>query len=113
MEKEILTTNESGNNSNFLLPAILLDEILTAIAEYEETIDYEWGRCRSSEQLIKDGCMPELYNKLIAIKNGIKLSQHDVSGEICENPHCKDGVTMELYGEKYYCHICRDKETDL
>jgi hypothetical protein len=70
MKKETSTTNELGNNANLLLPAVLLDEILTAIADYEETIDGEWGSCRSAEQLIKDGCMPELYNKLLAIKNG-------------------------------------------
>jgi hypothetical protein len=63
-------TNELGNNANLLLPAVLLDEILIAIADYEETIDGEWGSCRSAEQLIEDGCMPELYNKLLAIKNG-------------------------------------------
>ena len=70
MENETLKTNELGNNANLLLPAVLLDEILTAIADYEETIDGEWGSCKSAEQLIKNGCMPELYNKLLALKNG-------------------------------------------
>lgn len=70
MENETLKTNELGNNANLLLPAVLLDEILIAIADYEETIDGEWGSCRSAEQLIEDGCMPELYNKLLALKNG-------------------------------------------
>jgi hypothetical protein len=70
MENETLKTNELGNNTNFLLPAVLLDEILVAIAKYEETIDGEWGSGRSAEQLIEDGCMPELYNKLLALKNG-------------------------------------------
>lgn len=70
MGNETLKTNELGNNANLLLPAVLLDEILTAIANYEEIIDGEWGSCRSAEQLIKDGCMPKLYNKLLAIKNG-------------------------------------------
>ena len=70
MENKTSTNHENGNDANLLLPAVLLDEILTAIADYEETIDGEWGSCKSAEQLIKDGCMPELYNKLLALKNG-------------------------------------------
>lgn len=42
-----------------------------------------------------------------------KLHQPTVISSVCENPHCNDGITMELYGEKYYCHVCRDKQTDL
>jgi ferritin len=36
------------------------------------------------------------------------LSQHDVSVSVCENIHCVDGVVDEIYGEKVYCHKCRD-----
>ena len=27
----------------------------------------------------------------------------------CENPHCEDGVTDEIYGEKIYCSNCENK----
>ena len=47
----------------------LLDEIIEYIENTEETIDGEWGSGRSLKQLIKDNEMPELYNKLILLKN--------------------------------------------
>lgn len=34
------------------------------------------------------------------------LSQHDVSGAVCENPHCRGGIVIEMYGEHYRCGIC-------
>ena len=42
-----------------------------------------------------------------------ELPQPAVISTVCENPHCNDGVTLELYGEKWYCHVCRDRQTDL
>ena len=45
-------------------------EFLTAIKSYvedaEETMDGEWGACRSISQLIKDGAMPQpLYSEIV------------------------------------------------
>lgn len=37
-----------------------------------------------------------------------QFSQHDVSVSVCDNIHCVDGVVSEIYGEKVYCHKCRD-----
>ena len=56
------------SNATLPIPASLLDETLAAIARYEEIIEEEWGHRRSSRQLIKDGEMPAIYHKLLAIK---------------------------------------------
>lgn len=64
--------NKQANSSNelyTLLPTVL-DEIIEYIEEAVETVDGEWGSCRSIEQLKKDDCMPKLYNNLIALRNG-------------------------------------------
>jgi len=52
-----------------LLPAVL-DEIIKYIEDTEQTIDSEWGSCRDLKGLIRDEQMPELYDKLIALRNG-------------------------------------------
>jgi hypothetical protein len=36
----------------------------------------------------------------------------DVSNSVCENPHCKDGIVIEMYGETYRCGICEDKQNE-
>lgn len=62
--------NENPTFGNVLLPADLLDEIIKYIEETEETIDGEWGSCRDLKVLIRAKEMPELYDKLIALRNG-------------------------------------------
>lgn len=62
--------HEIGNDANRLLPAVLLDEIIKYIEKTEETIDGEWGLGRDLKELIRDKEMPELYDKLIALRNG-------------------------------------------
>ena len=62
--------NETPTFGNVLLPAALLDEIIKYIEETEETIDGEWGSSRSVKKLIEHNCMPELYEKMLALKNG-------------------------------------------
>jgi hypothetical protein len=62
--------NETPTFGDVLLPAVLLDEIIKYIEETEEIIDGEWGSCRSVETLIEHNCMPELYAKMLALKNG-------------------------------------------
>ena len=54
----------------YTLSTVLIDEIIKYIEETEMRIEYEWGSCRNLEQLIKNNIMPELYNKLLALKNG-------------------------------------------
>ena len=58
-----------SNELYTLLPTVL-DEMIEYIEEVVETVDGEWGSCRSIEQLKKDDCMPELYHKLMALRNG-------------------------------------------
>lgn len=41
-----------------------------------------------------------------------KLHQPTVSGAVCENPHCVNGIVIEMYGETYRCGICEDKQTE-
>ena len=68
MEEELKDENPACGN--VLLPVILLDEIIKYIEETEKRIDGEWGSCRSVEKLIEHKCMPELYSKMLALKNG-------------------------------------------
>jgi len=68
MTEQNLNT-EPSNSTKPVLPAVLIDEIINYIEEMEETRDKEWGYCRSVEELIKDNCMPELYAKMLALKN--------------------------------------------
>ena len=58
-----------SSSGNVLLPVVLLDEIIKYIEETEKTIDGEWGSGRSVEKLIEHNCMPELYAKMLALKN--------------------------------------------
>jgi hypothetical protein len=46
-----------------------------------------------------------LNNRIQQVKNNDLL--HSVSD--CDNPHCEDGVTDEIYGEKIYCSNCENK----
>jgi hypothetical protein len=48
----------------------VLDEIIEYIEDTEQTIDGEWGSGRDLKELIRDKEMPELYDKLIALRNG-------------------------------------------
>ena len=57
------------NDFYTLLPTVL-DEMIHYIEETEYTIDGEWGSCRNLKELIRDKEMPELYDKLLALRNG-------------------------------------------
>jgi hypothetical protein len=45
------------------------EEFLLALRQYieevEETIDGEWGMCRTFERMISEGAMPELYAEVL------------------------------------------------
>jgi hypothetical protein len=45
----------------------LLLKIKSYIEKVEMQIDGEWGDCRDLEQLIKDGVMPEIYDKVLGL----------------------------------------------
>lgn len=44
----------------------LLNKVKKYIEGREETIDGEWGDCRSVEELIADGAMPKLWHEVCA-----------------------------------------------
>lgn len=46
-----------------------LDEIIEYIEECELTIDGEWNGGRSLDEIIASNSMPELYNRLIELRN--------------------------------------------
>ena len=60
---------EQATDVYTLSPAVL-DEIIEYIEDTERIIDGDWGSSRDLEELIRDKEMPELYDKLIALKNG-------------------------------------------
>ena len=60
---------EKATDVYTLLPAVL-DEIIEYIEDTEQTIDGEWGSNKDLKELIRDKQMPELYDKLIALRNG-------------------------------------------
>ena len=57
-----------NNSKKVQISKTLLNKIIAAIEDYEATIDGEWGSCRSAKQLIKDNCMPALYNELVKLR---------------------------------------------
>jgi hypothetical protein len=50
----------------------LLDEALRYIEEEEYWVEQNFGGCRTLEELIKGDAMPEVYDKLVAIRIGLK-----------------------------------------
>jgi hypothetical protein len=54
----------------YVLPPTVLDSIIGYIENKEQIIDGEWGSSRSLDKLMQDGCMPELYDELIELRNG-------------------------------------------
>lgn len=55
----------------------------------------------------------ERIRKAISNENTLsKLHQPTVISAVCDNPHCKDGIVIEMYGETYRCSLCEEKQTD-
>lgn len=48
----------------------VLDEMIEYIEETDQQIEWEWGSCRSLQEVKDDNDMPDIYYKLIALKNG-------------------------------------------
>ena len=68
---------------------------------YERFVNYEWND-------VSDGLKESILKAINeALKQGQALNIQNVSN--CDNPHCEDGVTDEIYGEKIYCSNCENK----
>lgn len=61
---------ESNNNGLYRLLPTVLDEMIEYIEETDQQIEWEWGSCRSLQKVKDDNDMPDIYYKLIALKNG-------------------------------------------
>jgi hypothetical protein len=69
MSKQLDSKNAVNSNELYTLLPDVFDEILSYIEEMEQAIDSELGSGKLLKELIKNGDMPDLYNKLIALKN--------------------------------------------
>lgn len=61
---------ESNNNGLYTLLPTVLDEMIEYIEETDQQIEWEWGSCRSLQEVKDANDMPDIYYKLIALKNG-------------------------------------------
>ena len=61
---------ESNNNGLYTLLPTVLDEMIKYIEETDQQIEWEWGSCRSLQEVKDANDMPDIYYKLMALKNG-------------------------------------------
>ena len=69
MSTEKSKQEEKSNELYTLLPTVL-DEIIKYIEDIDQQIEWEWGSCRSLQEVKEANDMPDIYYKLIALKNG-------------------------------------------
>ena len=69
MSTENRNQEEKSNEVYTLLPTVL-DEIIQYIEETDQKIEWEWGSWRSLQEVKDAKEMPDIYYKLIALKNG-------------------------------------------
>ena len=69
MNKENSNQKEKSNELYTLLPSVL-DEMIEYIEETDQRIEWEWGSCRSLQEVKDARDMPDIYYKLIALRNG-------------------------------------------
>lgn len=69
MNKENSNQKEKSNELYTLLPTVL-DEMIKYIEETDQRIEWEWGSCRSLQEVKDARDMPNIYYKLIALRNG-------------------------------------------
>ena len=64
-------SNQKINSNELykLLPTVL-DEMIEYIEETDQQIEREWGSCRSLQEVKEAKEMPDIYYKLMALKNG-------------------------------------------
>jgi hypothetical protein len=61
---------ESKSNELYTLLPTVLDEMIEYIEETNQQIEWEWGSCRSLQEVKDAKEMPDIYYKLMALKNG-------------------------------------------
>lgn len=69
MGTENSNQEDTSNELYTLLPAVL-DEIIKYIEDTDQQIELEWGSSRSLQEVKDANEMPDIYYKLIALKNG-------------------------------------------
>ena len=69
MNKENSNQKEKSNELYTLLPSVL-DEMIEYIEETDQDIEWEWRSCRSLQEVKDARDMPDIYYKLIALRNG-------------------------------------------
>ena len=80
----------------------LLDEIITYIEDCEVQIDGEWGSGGTLSELIRDNVMPELYTKLLALKETPNTQQEmKIKWTQVMEAADKSGFTDKEYGLIY------------
>ncbi len=60
---------ESNNNAYEPLLPTILDEMIEYIENTDQQIEWEWGSCRGLQEVIDANDMPDIYYKLIALKD--------------------------------------------
>lgn len=71
-----------------------------------KNVDEFWIN-NSGEIFINSNPFSAMMNSSISISMADN-SRYELRDYICPNHHCVDGVTGVIYGEKQFCHICRD-----
>ena len=61
---------EIKSNELYILLPTVLDEMIKYIEDTDQDMEWEWGECRSLQKLKDAKEMPDIYYKLMALKNG-------------------------------------------
>ena len=61
---------EIKSNELYTLLPTVLDEMIEYIEETDQKIEWEWGSCRGLQEVKDAKEMPDIYYKLMALKNG-------------------------------------------
>jgi hypothetical protein len=64
------SNKENKSNELYTLLPTVLDEMIIYIEKTTIQIEWEWGSCRSLQEIKDAKEMPDIYYKLIALKNG-------------------------------------------
>ena len=64
--------SEEQKEELYTLPYTVLDEIIKYIEETDQQMECEWGSWKSLQEVIDDNDMPDIYYKLIDLKNKTK-----------------------------------------
>ena len=61
---------EIKSNELYILLPTVLDEMIKYIEDTDQDMEWEWGSCRSLQEVKDAKEMPNIYYKLMALKNG-------------------------------------------